>query len=381
MSIHKLSVDLTPEVTVEYTIETYNEYFGYQYNERKKVIEIKNEKYAPLTLSDYRYQAFRGIVDDDSFGYHNLFDFHENNDKKRITNLVNKLKLFCNTKLTLADEINYYPSRLRAMILSEFLGYCKLTHSWYVDKIDDFDFSALHGLDLEYFIIDLNYKNELLHDKLVPEIVKAICSVNFTEEIVLKHIKNYPATPKNKVKVFLPVEEKMGLIKMVKSVKGRKEMQKFIFSTRDTDLIKKVIQEYKLNPDTIIDNALKINDGILISEMYKLLSKKKKDTVTDEIIKTMPKLVGTNVTLELLESLPEVHWTMYGPEPKMTQYYSTEPLPKCLKPETLPEVTRFILEKVPNVIDKEWLKNYLKVKKVDKNFLENMVVFNDYFSV
>jgi hypothetical protein len=82
-----------------------------------------------------------------------------------------------------------------------------------------------------------------------------------------------------------------------------------------------------------------------------------------------------------LESLPEVHWDMYGPEPKMNQYYSTEPLPKCLKPETLPEVTKFILEKVPNVIDKEWLKNYLKVKKVDKNFLENMVVFNDYFSV
>jgi hypothetical protein len=337
MSIHKLSIDLTPEVTVEYTIETYKEFIGYEYYERHKVIEIKNKKYATLIDFDDNYQIIKGIIDDDCFGYNNLFDFHENDDKKRITNLVNKLKLFCNTKLVLADEINYYPSRLRAMILSEFLGYCTLTHSWYVDKIDDFDFSALHGLDLEYFIIDLNYKNELLHPKLVPEIVKAICSVKFTEEIVLKHIKNYPVTPKNKVKVYLPVEEKMNLIKMVKSAKGRKEMQKFIFSTRDTDLIKKVIQEYKLNPDTIIDSALKINDGILISEMYKLLSKKKKDTVTDEIIKTMPKLVGTNVTLELLESLPEVHWTMYCPEPKMTQYYSTEPLPKCLKPETLPE--------------------------------------------
>lgn len=377
MTISKISVDLTPEVTVEYTIETYNEYLTY---ERKKVI-IKNEKYAPLTHIGYAYQSIIGIVDDKSFGYNNFQTFHnEHDDKERIENLVKRLNIFCDTKLVLADEINYYPSRLRAMILSEFLGYCTLTHSWYVDKIDNFDFSKLHGLDLEYFIIDLNYKNELLHDKLVPEIVKAICSVNFTEEIVLKHIKNYPVTPKNKVKVFLPVEEKMNLIKMVKSAKGRKEMQKFIFSTRDTDLIKKVIQEYKLNPDTIIDSALKINDGMLISEMYKLLSKKKKDTVTDEIIKNMPKLVGTNVTLELLESLPEVHWDMYGPEPKMTQYHSTEPLPKCLKPETLPEVTRFILEKVPNVIDKEWLKNYLKVKKVDKNFLENMVVFNDYFN-
>ena len=371
MSIRKLSVDLTPEITVEYT-----------FDENNTILQIKNDKYTPLTCMKDYYSTLIGIIQNKSFGFEYLYDRrnYSNNHSARINKLLDKLSSFCNLQLVLADEINYFPSRLRAMILSGFLEFSYSKYSYSSFDLNDFDFSKLYGLDLEYFVIYINKGNLLLHPKLIPEIVNVICSVHFTEDIVLKHIKNYPISPKYKVKVFLPVEEKMNLIKMVKSAKGRKDMQKFIFSTRDNHLIKKVIQEYKLNPDTIIDSALKINDGILISEMYKLLSKKKKDTVTDEIIKTMPKLVGTNVTLELLESLPDVHWTMYGPEPKITQYHSTEPLPKCLKPETLPEVTRFILEKVPNVIDKEWLKNYLKVKKVDKNFFENMVVFNDYFT-
>lgn len=378
------SCALTPEITVEYTIERWEEFCGGHFYPRHQIISIKNKKYSPLVHCDCNMNAVYGIYDYESFGYKFLCQMaNEINDVKRIANLVQRFNYFCKNILPLADEINYHPAELRAMILSEFLGYCELTHSWFVDKIPPFDFNDVNNLDLSYFIINLNCKNELLHDKLVPEIIKVICSVNFTEDIVLEHIKNYPVTPRTKLKVLIPVENQKGLIKLVKSAKGRKLMQDFIFSTRDSGLIQKMIKEYKLNPDTIIDKAIKICDGDLISGIYDLLSKKKKDETNDTLIKMMPKLIGSNVTLELLQKIPDVRWTMYGPEPEITQYHSSEKLPKCLKPETLPEVTKFILEQVPNVIDGVWLKDYIlayskKAKKVDKNFLGNLAVFNEY---
>jgi hypothetical protein len=378
------SVVLTPEITVEYTIERWEENIKYDSYPRLKVISIKNEKYAPLVILDNDYNSNCGIYDYSSFGYHFLSNgWRESDDIKRIANLVKRFNDFCTNILPLADEINYYPAELRAMILSEFLEYCELTHSWDLDKIQPFDFTAVHNLDLSHLTLSLKYTNELLHDKLVPEILKAIYSVNFTEEKVLAHIKKYPVSAKNKLKILIPVENEKGLIELVKSTKGRKLMQDFIFSTRDSSLIQKMIKEYKFNPDTIIDKAIKICDGVLISEIYDLLSKKKKDETNDTLIKLMPKLVGSNVTLELLQKIPDVRWSMYGPEPEITQYHSSEPIPKCLKSETLPEVTKFILDTVPNVIDSVWLKDYIlayskKAKKVDKNFLANLAVFNEY---
>lgn len=303
-------------------------------------------------------------------------------DDGRINNYISRLSYFRNSILPLLKELNLEPGKYSSWVLSYFLKKTNCSNSPYcIKRINSISFDGFEGLDLAHFNINLNANNEPIHDKLFPEVVKLILSINFTEEIALAHIKNYPTLQRSKAKLFTEIEEKKGLISLVKTAKGKKEMQNFVFSTRDSELIQKVIKLYKLDPDTIMDRALKIQDGDLISSLYDSISKKKKDEINEDIIRKMPKLINTNITAEFLGKLPEVHWAMYGPEPEIGMYYSKVSLPESIDITAPAEVVKFVVEKVPGKLTAEWMRDYVsrftkKNTEVTPEFFEIMNVFS-----
>lgn len=228
----------------------------------------------------------------------------------KINNAYGNIRHFYNEKIHLIQELNMDSPKYKAWLLSGFLRCTNISSPWYLKDICKISFDDFKGADLAHFDINLVRSNELLHDILIPEILKVILTTNFTEEIALQHIKNYPSLPRYKTKLFKSVEAEKGLIKMMKTAKGKKEMQNFIFSTRDPELIQKVISEYKLDPNTVMERSLKINDGPLIEAMYDLTSKKNREKFNEEIIRRMYILINTKITREFLEKLPDMQWAL-----------------------------------------------------------------------
>lgn len=368
-----ITVKLTDTIDVVYK---YYSWKGYETNSKyAELVEFNSygsRTAAPITTLDkphFNQYIFR------RFGTYSGAD-------GRINNLISGLSYFRNSILPLLKELNLEPGKYSSWVLSHFLKntYCS-NSPYYIKRINSISFDGFEGLDLAHFDINLNANNEPLHDKLFPEVVKLILSINFTEAIALAHIKNYPTLPRSKAKLFTEIEEKKGLITLVKTAKGKKEMQNFVFSTRDSELIQKVIKVYKLDPDTIMDKALKILDGDLISSLYDSISKKKKDEINEDIIRKMPKLINTNITADFLEKLPDIHWAMYGPEPEIGMYYSKESLPESIDITAPADVVKFVVEKVPGRVSAEWMRDYIsrftkKNKEVTTEFFEIMNIFS-----
>jgi hypothetical protein len=271
--------------------------------------------------------------------------------------------------------------KYKAWLLSGFLKRTQISSTYYLKSITKLSFDKFKGADLPHFGICLIRDNELLHDILIPEILKVILATNFTEEIVLQHIKNYPISPRYKTKIFKVVEAEKELIKMVKNPKGKKEMQNFIFSTRDPELIQKIISEYKLEHDTVMERSLKINDGPLIEAMYDLTSKKNREKFNEEIIRRMHVLINTQITREFLEKLPDMQWGMYGPDTEIGSYYCKTSLPECLDITSPPEIVRFVIEKIPGKLSAGWMRDFTSrfIKKnteLTPEFFEIMDIFS-----
>jgi len=364
-----ISVKITDDITVEWED-------SYYYRGRLKY--TKNEKYVPLvvhnstSIFDYDYNKFIR-----EFVYRGSYS----GESDRINNCFYNIRNFNDTKMHLIEELNMDAPKYKAWLLSGFLKRTQISSTYYLKSITKLSFDKFKGADLPHFGICLIRDNELLHDILIPEILKVILATNFTEEIVLQHIKNYPISPRYKTKIFKVVEAEKELIKMVKNPKGKKEMQNFIFSTRDPELIQKIISEYKLEHDTVMERSLKINDGPLIEAMYDLTSKKNREKFNEEIIRRMHVLINTQITREFLEKLPDMQWGMYGPDTEIGSYYCKTSLPECLDITSPPEIVRFVIEKIPGKLSAGWMRDFTSrfIKKnteLTPEFFEIMDIFS-----
>lgn len=369
MNNQTISVKITDDITVEWR----SDYYKNKYT--------KNEKYAPLV--HHNWNNYQSIFDLDK---HHFIDEYVirgtySGADGKINNAYGRICNFNHNIIPLIEELNLDAPKYKAWLLSGFLRCTNISSPWYLNRVEHISFDDLKGADLTHFDINLVRNNELLHDILIPEILKVILATNFTEEIAIQHIKNYPSLPRYKTKLFKAVEAEKGLIKMMKTAKGKKEMQNFIFSTRDPELIQKIISEYKLDPDTVMERSLKINDGPLIEAMYDLTSKKNREKYNEEIIRRMHVLINTKITQQFLEKLPDMQWAMYGPDTEIGAYHCKTSLPECLDITSPPEIVRFITEKIPGKLSAGWMRDFTSrfIKKnteLTPEFFEIMDIFS-----
>jgi hypothetical protein len=363
-----ISVKITDNITVEWRPSYYRKEY------------IKNEKYASLV--HHGWHTHQSIFDLDKLTFMDQYVIRGtySGPDGKINHAYGRIKNFNSEKIPLIEELNMDAPKYKAWLLSGFLRCTNISSPFYVNKVNHISFDDFKGADLAEFDINIVRGNELIHNILIPEILKVILATNFTEDIVLKHIKNYPSLPRHKTKLFKVVEAEKGLIKMVKTTKGKKEMQNFIFSTRDPELIQKVISEYKLDPDTVMEKSLKINDGALIEAMYDLTSKKNREKYNEEIIRRMHVLINTQISRQFLEKLPDMQWGMYGPDTEIGMYHCKTSLPECLDITSPPEIVRFVTEKIPGKLSAGWMRDFTSrfIKKnteLTPEFFEIMEIF------
>lgn len=368
MNDQTISVKITDDITVEWQPLHY----GKKYT--------KNKKYAPLVHNNWN--SYQSIFDLDKHSFISEYvsrGGYSGQDGK-INNAYTNICSF-KQRILLIEELNLDAPKYKAWLLSGFLQYTHISSPWYIKDLHHISFDDFKGADLAHFDIYLGRNNELLHNILIPEILKVILSTNFTEEIAIQHIKNYPSLPRYKTRLFKAVEAEKGLIKMMKTTKGKKEMQNFIFSTRDPELIQRVISEYKLDPDTVMGRSLKINDGVLIEAMYDLTSKKNREKYNEEIIRRMYVLINTQISKQFLEKLTDIKWELFGPNTENGMYYCKTSLPECLDITCTPEIARFIIEKIPGKLSAEWMRDFTsrftkKNKELTPEFFEIMDIFS-----